>query len=1320
MNRLFLLASSICISVSSFAQWTKPAAPEQTGFVADKECYLYNRDADGFYVGGNDWGTRASISQTHGYKVTISKYIDENNLWDYMSYYISSYVENGNMKDQIGYTYINENFNIWVDNTINGSTNNLFTIEEQLDKTFKIGLSFRNTEYNSTTYKNTYLGVLTDRDDTRIYACSPTSHSEENGYDFSKIGFNWYLVEADKYEAYVEAVKRYNSATELCTLIDSAKNMVGIEDSVITTAESIYNDLSSVNETLNEAINNIKQAMYEVRLSNVSLENPIEVLSMYGTVEQTFTNGLTTGWVMNTSAANKQADNGNNAKDFEVTGNHLENWNAEAFGEGTISAKLTGIKNGVYKLQTLAFTNKVGETYVFAGENKTLLESTQIDIEDTTEVITMVSNNEIEFGLSIEEDGPNWVGLDNVNLYYLGESFEAYKLLAENRVNTTKDYETAISEGQIVFYCKPNYASYKEIKDTLQKSTTTEEVIENFKKFVEAANNMQSDITAYEKYNNLYLEASAWANRMATEAEDAMNLISYVSDETNEGFNGNGSAHNILDNCLLNAEDIMAEYNYFDAIYKKAVATGMQDGDECTSLLLNPNFAEEGGWTSTVGPTWPMGDKEYFPVFQAYNMVCDIYQNLSGLQNGLYEMTLEAGFRPGATYTEENEEVAKAYAYINSYETKIPCVEYNSADEASEAFAEHMNTTTAYGLVTDGTMKIGFTNKVRSVENCVLWGGGVKLTFRGKNEEVLKAVIKQAIPSAKETLNTSYCGQAEKDALDYAVHYADKEDDLFESLINLKEAEDAVNRGNELYNILALAIDNLGETISKNKNADSATIIKATSKLNETTNYWNNQSYNNAQAETALSEINEAIVQVKIAGLEIGDKDSIDYTEIIINPKFDPTRGKKDDTYIDGWRTTAMNGYKENSVSYNRTAFELNQTINGLKKGNYKVKVYTYYRAGYWYEEEALKKEGKETHLTTLYAKTNEQTFSTPVINLTEGATEEKMAEGNCYTLTNGLYAPDGTTPSVEYFSKGYYLNELEFTLNEVGSVTIGLSKQEIIANDYEVVGGWELWYFGGEEEIPADPSDPIDYTKYISNSDFDPNRGNKDTNIIEGWVTSDMTGYKKNTVFYNRSEVDLFQNISGLPVGTYKVGVNAYYRAGFYNEEEIAKDHGRETYLADLYVKTTDNNYSVHVKNLCDGASENNDITEGNTYTLSSGKYVPDGTVPSVDYFEAGKYKNEIAFYTKDGSITIGIKKTETLANDYLIVGKWCLYYYGKGDYVDQISEPVIYVSVDEVASVISPVAYYSVSGTRLDAPQKGINIVKMSNNTFVKMMVK
>ena len=73
MNKFALFVASLLMSVTSFAQWTKPAAPAVAPLSTNQSCYLYNKDADGFYVGANDYGTRASVSQTSGYEVKIEQ-----------------------------------------------------------------------------------------------------------------------------------------------------------------------------------------------------------------------------------------------------------------------------------------------------------------------------------------------------------------------------------------------------------------------------------------------------------------------------------------------------------------------------------------------------------------------------------------------------------------------------------------------------------------------------------------------------------------------------------------------------------------------------------------------------------------------------------------------------------------------------------------------------------------------------------------------------------------------------------------------------------------------------------------------------------------------------------------------------------------------------------------------------------------------------------------------------------------------------------------------------------------------------------------------
>ena len=614
-------------------------------------------------------------------------------------------------------------------------------------------------------------------------------------------------------------------------------------------------------------------------------------------------------------------------------------------------------------------------------------------------------------------------------------------------------------------------------------------------------------------------------------------------------------------------------------------------------------------------------------------------------------------------------------------------------------------------------MRVGITNKVRSVEGCMLWAGGVKLTFRAKNEEVLNTVIAQTIPNAEALLSTN-CGQAELDTLHEAIIEAQSPADAYSALVTLKAAMEDIAVGATLYEKLAVAIKSLDEAIKGNTTANAATIAAAQDVLDAAKSAYDNKTYDNNQTETAINEVNAAAVSVKMGGDIATEDNPVDYTSVIVNNNFDPTKGDKNEGKIEGWVTTAMNGYKEYTVSYNRAAFELNQTLSGLPKGKYKVTVHTYYRAGYWNEEEALIAQGKETHLTTLYAQTSEEKFTKPVMNLTEGATAEQLSPSNkYYTLTSGLYAPDGTTGTAEYFKAGAYLNELEFTVPEDGEVTIGLSKTEVIANDYEVVGEWHLWYMGDPDEQTIKATD---VSTLIVNNNFDPTKGDKNEGKIEGWVTTAMNGYKEYTVSYNRAAFELNQTLSGLPEGTYKVTVHTYYRAGYWNEEEALMAQGKETHLTTLYAQTADKKYSKPVMNLTEGATAEQLSPSNKYYTLTSGLYAPDGTTGTAEYFKAGAYLNELPFYVgNDGTVTIGLSKTEVIANDYEVVGEWKLYYYGAGDKVAEIGDDTAIKTI-EMNATDNAVAIYSTSGARLAAPQRGINIIRTAEGKTIKVLVK
>ncbi len=1236
MKKISVLVASILMTMGARAQWVKPAAPQAQPMQAGTECYLFNIDAEGFLVGANDWGTRASVSPTLGHKVIIEEGTAEG------SYYLVNYVLQGGMANQWAYMFIDDPTNIYVDNTKEGKQNNQYTLEALGDNVYKIGLSPENKDYTNDLMA--YIGAIPEKQDTRLYLCDPANE----GYDFEGCQMRWVFTSEANYQTYIVARANYDAAMELGKVIDEAKATPGVDYSE---AEAVYNNTASTAEQLDAAREALVVAVRIGKLAVASVENPVEVLASMG-IATDFNDGQCPGWTSSTGASNKQASNGNNAKDFSVTGNHYENWNGNAFTPGKISATVKDIPDGVYRLTALAFTNTGQGAYLFAGDSRTAVDATQIDADKAFECYTVVKGGEVEIGLDIPEKGPNWVGLDNVYLYCMGNSQESYDLLTQKTISLKPNYEEMVGENGLKCQ-KSVYEAYVEAKTALLQANA-EQYAEAFSQYQLATSAMEASVKAYGDYATKIEEANTWLQNCTTENEYTERLGAYCNDDEPEGYNGHGTSVNILNEGALNAEQLKEETKYLEQLIYDAQSNSMADGDDCTNLLVNPNFSEMGGWTAAQGINWPTGDVAVFPVFEAWGRVCDVYQELNGLQNGLYELSLQAVYM-----AQGDADIRQTYAYINDYDTKIGITEEGStvtgANEASAAFAEGKYPVKAYGIVTDGKMRLGITNRLRTGENSALWAGGVKLTFRAKNEEALSGMIEATTPVADNMLTTS-CGAPEITALSDAIEAArnaETANEKYDAIIALKAAMKAVEDGEAIYHNLETALFNLEQAILKAPaTADPVTLATAQTYFNETDEAFGQKSLSNEEATAAIEQLNTYTVAIKL-GQSIATEDNpVDYTSAIVNSTFDPTMGSKDEKRIDGWVVTgALNGYKQNSCSFNKGTFDLHQDLVGLPAGKYKVTVHTFYRAGSYEEEEANINAGRDTHLMKLYANGEEK----PVVNLSEGAEGQTLPEGIGTKTINGITVPDGTGASVACFAAGLYLNELTFEVGEDGKATIGLKLDQTIgSNDYTVIGAWNLWYMG--QAAPEVTEQEM--SNLIINRTFDPTMGSKDEKRIDGWqVEGALNGYKQNSCSFNKGTFRLSQELNGLPKGDYKVTVHTFYRAGSYEEEEANINAGRDTHLMKLFA----NDQEKPVVNLSEGA-EGQTLPEGISTKTINGITVPDGTGASVACFAAGLYLNELNFKVgDDGKAVFGLYLDETIGtNDYTVVGEWNLYYYG------------------------------------------------------------
>lgn len=205
--------------------------------------------------------------------------------------------------------------------------------------------------------------------------------------------------------------------------------------------------------------------------------------------------------------------------------------------------------------------------------------------------------------------------------------------------------------------------------------------------------------------------------------------------------------------------------------------------------------------------------------------------------------------------------------------------------------------------------------------------------------------------------------------------------------------------------------------------------------------------------------------------------DPNDMTSLIVNPAYLGVEGSED--LYAGWNHTE-NGWKARSyeapmnlITYSGNCdFEVNQTIENVPAGLYRLSVHAFYRAGSLEDEQAKVAAGAELEKElVMYANVNDadNKYSKKVMNLSEGAADAQV-EGTGVEFAEGQYVPNSAADARTWYIAGEYKNEVLFNVFEDGSVTIGLSKAVGLANDYCPVGAWSLYRVGDADETEATP----------------------------------------------------------------------------------------------------------------------------------------------------------------------------------------------------------------------------------------------------------
>lgn len=153
--------------------------------------------------------------------------------------------------------------------------------------------------------------------------------------------------------------------------------------------------------------------------------------------------------------------------------------------------------------------------------------------------------------------------------------------------------------------------------------------------------------------------------------------------------------------------------------------------------------------------------------------------------------------------------------------------------------------------------------------------------------------------------------------------------------------------------------------------------------------------------------------------------------------------------------------------SWNKTSFNLSQTVTGLPNGKYRATCYGYYRWNNGGENNnqaavAGHASGDEVLNAIFFAGTQE----TPLMSVAGDA----GATAFCQTMGWADNTPNSQWQAAACFTKGYYLNTLDDVVVTDGTLNIGVRKTTQAGTDWCVFDEFKLYYLGEDLSIYETP----------------------------------------------------------------------------------------------------------------------------------------------------------------------------------------------------------------------------------------------------------
>ena len=224
---------------------------------------------------------------------------------------------------------------------------------------------------------------------------------------------------------------------------------------------------------------------------------------------------------------------------------------------------------------------------------------------------------------------------------------------------------------------------------------------------------------------------------------------------------------------------------------------------------------------------------------------------------------------------------------------------------------------------------------------------------------------------------------------------------------------------------------------------------------------------NLAAGETSLSTLNQLCEDIKQSGMDYllsvsatsVDK-PFDLTFLMTNP----TLGED----VQGWNNTHTPGFKYGCAEFFETSFDMNQTLQSMPVGHYRITVQGFQRPGAWNAVYDAFLDGTATLNSSLYAGTKSVKFS----HICRDAQSAKLG-GKEKEVATGLFIPDDMQAAALYFDKGLYLNTLDYshtsTTATAKNLKLGVKGTNTASGYWSIFRNFGLYYYGQFDPLNPD-----------------------------------------------------------------------------------------------------------------------------------------------------------------------------------------------------------------------------------------------------------